>query len=317
MSVFGHAVVSLMPLVPDAIVKRIARPYIAGERLEDAVATIRELMAEGCAATVDVLGEEAGTEAAAIALRDEYLGVLDAIDAERLDANVSIKFSGFGLRLDPALGEANLRAVVERAAALGTFVRIDMEDSSMTDATLALYRKLRASGASNVGVVLQSCLRRAADDAAALAPLGLNARVVKGIYVEPEEIAFKDRDEIRDSYMRVAETILSHGGYAALATHDTELVERCLELVGRLGLGRGQYEFQVLLGVRPRLRRQLAGAGHRVRVYVPFGEAWYAYSLRRLRENPAVAAHIVRNILHAPGSPELADLEAAAPGEEV
>jgi proline dehydrogenase len=316
MSVFGRAVVGMMPLVPDALVKRFARPYIAGETLDDAVAVTRTLMSEGCAATIDVLGEEAKNADEATALRRSYLDVLDAIGSGRLDAHLSVKLSGFGLRLDPALGEANLRAVVERAGELGTFVRIDMEDSSMTDVTLALYRKLRASH-DNLGVVLQARLRRTPQDAAALASLGVNARVVKGIYAEPEAIAFQDREEIRDSYVTVAETILTGGGYAALATHDTYLVQRSVELVGRLGLERQQYEFQLLLGVRPQLRRQLVEAGHRVRVYVPFGQAWLAYSLRRLRENPAVASHIVRNVLHAPGSPALSRVEPAVPGDEV
>lgn len=295
MSTFGRLVVSLLPIVPKVVIERFARPYVAGHDIASALATVRALEQEGCSATIDVLGEESGSENEARTLAVEYQHLLLAISDEQLDAHVSVKLSGLGLRIDLALAEENLRAIVERATALGNYVRIDMEDSSMTDATLELYRKVRASH-PNLGVVLQASLRRSVTDAEQLAAEAARVRVVKGIYVEPETIALLDREEIRDAFVSIARTIVDGGGHVALASHDRELLDRTLSRFESKGIPRETYEIQMLLGVRPRLRRELVDAGQRVRVYVPYGEAWYAYSMRRLRENPTIARYVASNL---------------------
>lgn len=293
MSIFDRAVVSLMPLVPKAIVGRVARPYIAGDTLDDGMATVRNLMTEGCRATMDVLGEEVTHEEETLAFTETYLQTLDRITAERLDANISIKLSALGLLIDPGLCERNVRRIMDRAVERSSFVRIDMEDSGTTDATLDLYRRLRESY-DNVGVVLQSMLHRSLDDIRSLLPLKVDVRVCKGIYVEPAEIAYQDRQQVRDNFMAMVELLVQNDCHVGIATHDRQLVDRSIEMIGREGLGHQAYEFQVLLGVLPGLRREIVAAGHRLRVYVPFGEAWYAYSTRRLKENPAVAGHVMR-----------------------
>lgn len=295
MSVLDRTIVAMMPLVPRFIVGRVARPYIAGETLDDGVRTVRELMDEGCMATMDVLGEEVTRPEETETFTAHYLEVLNRIAFEGLDANISVKLSALGQSVDPALCESNIRRVLDKAREYGNFVRLDMEDSSTTDRTLDLYRKLRETY-DRVGVVLQSMLRRSMDDVRSLIPMDVNVRVCKGIYVEPVAVAYKDRQEVRDHFMEMAEALLGAGCRVGIATHDRQLVERSHELIARLGLDRDAYEFQMLLGVEPALRREIVATGHRLRVYVPFGEAWYAYSTRRLKENPAVAGHVFRNI---------------------
>jgi proline dehydrogenase len=243
-------------------------------------------------ATVDVLGEEIRVRAEAEAIARAYLEVLAAIERERLDANVSVKPTALGLKLDRGLCRELLERVVVDARERVSFVRIDMEDSSTTDDTLALYRALREAGHDNVGVVLQAYLRRTAADVAALADLTPNVRLCKGIYNEPPELAFKDPEQIRASFVALLERLLDGGSYVGIATHDEWLLKRALEQVVRRKLDREQYEFQMLLGVREQRRDALVRAGHRLRVYVPFGRQWYAYSLRRLQENPSIAGYI-------------------------
>ncbi|MFO7768229.1 MAG: proline dehydrogenase family protein [bacterium] len=295
MSVVDRTIVALMPLVPKFIVGRVARPYIAGDTLEDAVRTVRSLMEEGCMATVDVLGEEVDRIEQTEGFTRQYLETLDRIEEEGLDANVSVKLSALGQSVDNELCEENLRKILERARDQGNFVRIDMEDSSTIDRTLDTYRKFRKEF-TNLGVVLQSYMKRSMDDIRSLIPLDVNVRVCKGIYVEPPEIAYQDKQKIRDNFMEMTGALLAEGCYTGIATHDRQLVERSFELVERLELDREEYEFQMLLGVLPGLRREIVEAGHRLRVYVPYGEAWYAYSTRRLKENPAVAGHVVRGM---------------------
>jgi proline dehydrogenase len=291
MGLIDKAIVRVLPAVPRRVVQRLSAPYIAGPDLADARRVVAELNAAGKLATVDVLGEEVVRPDEARAIARSYLDVLDAIDADGLDANVSVKLTGLGLKLDPDLARTNVAAIAER----GTFVRIDMEDSSTTDATLALYRDLVARGLENLGVVLQAALKRTVADAEALA--GANVRLCKGIYVEPPEIAFRDFDAVRANYVRALETLLDGGCYVGIATHDEWLVEQALAAVGERGLARDDYEFQMLLGVRTALADRLVAEGHRLRVYVPFGQKWYEYSLRRLQENPKVAGYIASDTL--------------------
>jgi len=285
-SLLDKTIVRLLPAVPRPVVRRLSARYIAGPELADARRVVAELNAQGKVATVDVLGEEIVNPSEARAIARSYLEVLDAFDADGLDANVSVKLTALGLKLDPALARENVRTIAER----GTFVRIDMEDSSTTDATLDLYRDLRAEGVADLGVVLQATLKRTVADARDLA--GANVRLCKGIYLEPPEVAFTDFDAIRANFVRTLHELLDGGAYVGVATHDEWLVEQALQAVRERGLEPHQYEFQMLLGVGTRLGDELIAAGHRLRIYVPFGSHWYEYSLRRLQENPKVAGYI-------------------------
>ena len=292
MGLLDKTIVRVLPAVPRPVVRRLSARYIAGPSLADARRVVAELNAKGMLATVDVLGEEVGRPDEARAIAKAYLDVLDAIDAGGLRANVSVKLTALGLKLDPALARAN----VETIAARGTFVRIDMEDSSTTDATLALYRDLRERGRDNLGVVLQAALKRTVADAEDLA--GANVRLCKGIYVEPPELAFRDYEAVRVNFVRALDTLLDGGCYVGVATHDEWLVEQALRAVSSRRLGPDDYEFQMLLGVQTRLADRLVAEGHRLRVYVPFGSKWYEYSLRRLQENPKVAGYIAADTLN-------------------
>jgi proline dehydrogenase len=287
-----RAIVRILPAVPRSIVQRVSAPYIAGATLEDARRLVSQLNDAGMCATVDVLGEEVRRPSEAEAIAAAYHAALDAIAADRLDANVSVKLTALGLELDPVLCRSLLATVVADAAARGIFVRIDMEHSAVTDETLRIYRELRQAGHDDVGIVLQSALRRSLADVGELADLRPNVRLCKGIYVEPEEIAYQGRDEIRRSFVQALDALLELGSYVGIATHDEWLLERSLERVSTLDAS--AYEFQMLLGVRQQRGAELVRLGHRLRVYVPYGDRWYEYSLRRLHENPALATMIAR-----------------------
>lgn len=290
--VLNRAIVRLLPAVPKPIVRRLSARYIAGAELADAVRVVRTLNESGKMATLDVLGEEIPSADEARAIAEEYHDVLAEVESKGLDANISVKLTGLGLKLGYELCRENLDALVRAAASRSNFVRIDMEDSSTTDETLRLYRELRESEFENVGVVLQASLRRTLEDVDALADLRPNVRICKGIYVEPERIQFRDFDEVRLSFVRALEALFDAGCYVAIATHDEWLVEQARRLVAARGLAHDEFEFQMLLGVRPELADTLVRAGHRLRIYVPFGRDWYEYSLRRLQENPKIAGYI-------------------------
>jgi proline dehydrogenase len=291
-ALLDRAIVQLLPAVPRPLVQRLSSRYIAGPALDDAVRVVRRLNAKGKLATVDVLGEEITTADEARAIAGQYHDVLARLDEERLDANISIKLTALGLDLEHELCRDNLEAVVLDAAARGRFVRIDMEDSSTTDRTLALYRELRREGHDNLGVVLQAYLRRTLGDVPGLE----NVRICKGIYVEPPELAFDEFEAVRTSYVQCLEALVAQGAYVAIATHDENLIGEALRIVGEAALPSDRYEFQMLLGVRPDRADELVAAGHRLRVYVPFGTDWYEYSVRRLQENPKVAGYVVRDL---------------------
>ncbi len=293
MSAFDRLVRHGLPLIPKFVVGRVARRYVAGSELEDAVRVVQELNTEGAMATCDVLGEAVRDRGRAEAAVAEYLRLLETIRAEGLDANVSVKPTLLGLGIDERFCRDNIRAVVRRAAELGNFVRIDMEDRTTTDATLRIYRELRAEH-ENVGVVLQAYLHRTLADIRDLLPLRPNIRLCKGIYREPRSVMWTLYETVRANYVACLERLLEGGAYVGIATHDEHLVWAAMELVDRLGLGPDRYEFQMLLGVDPELRRIILGLGHRLRVYVPYGRDWYPYSVRRLRENPTVARHVLR-----------------------
>ncbi len=277
--------------------RRLSDRYIAGPELADAVAVVRELNAAGKKATLDVLGEEVASAEEALAIRAEYELAMTTIEAEGIDANVSVKLTGLGLTVDPELCAESVRALARIAAGHGRFVRVDMEDSSTTNATLDLYRRLRADGHDNVGIVLQAMLRRTLDDVAELAGLEPNVRVCKGIYVESAEIAYQGDEAIRFNFAETIAALWESGAKVAVATHDDVLVAGALDLIRERGLGPERYEFQLLLGVRAELADELAAGGHTVRIYVPYGRKWYEYSLRRLQENPKIAGYVARDTL--------------------
>ena len=288
----------LFQLTPRKVVWRFARTYIAGETLDEAVRTIERLNGEGCRATLDVLGEDVASEPEVAACVDEYKRAVQAIARHGLDANVSVKPTAMGIKLSPELAVESVTEVLGAAARHGMSVRLDMEDSSVTESTLELYRRLRASGFENVGVVLQAYLRRTLVDVRRLAADGASVRVCKGIYVEPREIAYKDFWLIRDSFRDAVEALLrAPGARVAIATHDDWLVYQCRRLIADLEVSREHYEYQMLLGVDAQLRRLIVAEGHPMRVYVPYGSGWFPYSTRRLVENPRLAGHVIRNVL--------------------
>jgi proline dehydrogenase len=297
LALLDRAIVRLLPAVPKPVVQKLSSRYIAGPELKDARETVRRLNADGKLATIDVLGEEITTEEEASAIVRAYLDVFADIEHCGLDSNVSVKLTALGLKLGYDLCRENLRVVVEDAASRGNFVRIDMEDSSTTDDALRLYRELRETGHENVGVVLQAMLRRTAADIDALADLKPNVRLCKGIYLEPPQLAYQEIEEVRASFVSALAALLGAGSYVGIATHDEWLLDQGRRLVAEHGLGRDDYEFQMLLGVRPGLGDELVRQGHRLRIYVPFGRHWYAYSLRRLQENPKIAGYIAADTL--------------------
>jgi proline dehydrogenase len=291
-ALLDRALVRLLPAVPKPVVRRISDRYIAGTELTDALRVVRELNAQGKMATIDVLGEEIANLDEARAIAAAYRDTFEALDREGLDSNVSVKLTALGLKLGYDLCRANLEEVVRHAGERGNFVRIDMEDSSTTDDTLRLYRGLRAAGHENLGVVLQARLKRTVEDVRALADLRPNVRICKGIYLEPPEIAYRDFKAVRTSFVQALEELWDAGCYVGVATHDEWLVEQALRGVAERGLGSEEYEFQMLLGVRPALGDELVRQGHRLRIYTPFGRDWYEYSMRRLQENPKIAGYI-------------------------
>jgi proline dehydrogenase len=295
-SILNRAVVGIMPFLPRSLVWRFSRRYIAGTRLEDAYRAAAELNSIGCSGTIDVLGEDitnAGQVRAALAL---YREALDGIRDNRLDCGISVKLSELGLRFDIDGCRAAMRSLLESTRDHDNFVRIDMEDSSVTDITLDVYREMRRDY-RQVGAVIQSCLRRSRQDVIDLMADGpTDIRLCKGIYIEPEAIAYTDPAGIRDSFSEILDLLLDGGARVGIATHDPVLVERAESSLKKFRVGRDRYEFQMLLGVAERLRSRLVADGHPLRVYVPFGELWYNYSLRRLRENPGIAGHVIRNL---------------------
>ncbi len=296
MGLFDWLIVRGLPLVPRFVVGRVAMRYVAGSTLEDALSAIEGLARDGAMATLDLLGEEVRDRDRATRAVAEYERMLDAIAERGLPANISIKPTSLGLKIDPELCRTNVQRLLETAARHENFVRIDMEDVSTTDATLEMYRQIFADH-PNVGIVLQAYLRRTLGDIEGLSAQGANVRLCKGIYIESRQVAYKAYETVRLNYLSALEKLLAREIYVGIATHDEHLVCGALALLDRYRVPRERYEFQMLLGVEPELRSILLAAGHRLRVYVPYGKDWYPYSLRRLRENPRIARHVMRALL--------------------
>jgi proline dehydrogenase len=274
-----------------------AARFVAGETLDQCVAVLRRLADQGLHANTTLLGESVRDAAEAEAVAEEYGTILERLHEEQLPCNVALKLTHLGLELDEELAYANVERVVRVAERLGNFVRIDMEQSSVLDATLRIYRRLREAGHERVGTVLQSYLFRTEADLESLLPLRPNLRFVKGAYLEPPEIAYRDKADVDAAYRRLVETALTGGAYAAIATHDETLIEHCLAFAEREGIGRDRFELQMLYGVRPGLQLDLLRRGYKVLVATPFGPEWYPYLMRRLAERPANLGFFARNLL--------------------
>lgn len=278
--------------------KKLTTRFVAGETIDEAVAAIRELNVEGCTASFDHLNESVASPAEAEAEVREYLDILARIDETGIKSNVSIKLTQFGLELDPELAYKNARMVVADAARRGNFVRVDMEASSVTQQTIDIFKRLRAEfGLNDVGIVLQSYLRRTYDDAVEMLKLRARIRICKGAYNEPPEVAFPDKKDVDENYVRVMQLLLSSGIYHGIATHDPKMIAATIDFAARNGVGKESFEFQMLYGVRRDLQRQLAKDGYNMRVYVPYGKHWYPYFMRRLAERPANIWFVLKNLL--------------------
>lgn len=277
--------------------KKMTTRFVAGETLEQAVEAIRRLNAVGCTASFDHLNESVATREVTEGEVREYLRILQSIDDAGLRSNVSIKLTQFGLEIDAELAYRNARRVVEEAARRSNFVRVDMESSAVTDATLDIFRRLRAEfGLDDVGIVVQSYLRRTADDVRELLKIPARIRLCKGAYNEPPEVAFPDKKDVDDNYVRVMQALLSSGTYHGIATHDERMIDATVDYAQRSGIGKGAFEFQMLYGIRRDLQEKLARDGYNMRVYVPYGRHWYPYFMRRLAERPANVWFILKNM---------------------
>lgn len=295
MKLLNKVLVPTISVLPKGIVKVFANRYIAGDKLSDAVNTVKFLNEKKLMATMDVLGEFILDKEEAIKSKDENIEVLNSIHKYNLDCNLSIKLTTLGLQIDYNFCLDLVNEILEKAKNVNKFVRIDMEDSSVTDATIKIFEDSKKKF-DNVGIVIQAYLRRSEKDILRLTTFGTNFRICKGIYVESEEVAFKDENEIRKNYLRILYIALERKSYCGIATHDDYLVKESIKIISELGLKKNEYEFQMLLGVRENLRDAIVSKGHRMRVYVPFGERWYEYSIRRFKENPNVAGQVMKSI---------------------
>jgi proline dehydrogenase len=302
MSLLNFLISKSIMHIPGPIVGIFAKSYIAGPELKDAVRVTKDLNKQGIMATIDILGEFIKSLDEAEYYRERCIEILDTINREKIDANLSLKPTQMGLNINKDAAFNNILKIVSHAKELGNFVRIDMEDTSCTDDTLEFFRKLRVNYEGHVGVVLQAYLRRTPKDVEMLSDGPMNFRLCKGIYNEKRIHAYKDPYIINQSFIYTLEKMFQKGAYVGIATHDEKLVFEALKLIEKYGLKRDQYEFQMLLGVDEELRKIIVDSGHRLRVYVPFGKDWLPYSRRRLKENPNIARHALRQLFGIHGN---------------
>jgi len=298
-AMFNKMIASLLPHMPKKLVWMFSKEYIAGETLEEAIVNAKKLNAEGILTTIDVLGEFITTLDEAKANKEEYLEVIEEAEKAGVEGNYSLKPTFFGLLLDKDAAYQHIREVVAKAASYNNFVRIDMEDSPCTDMEIDLYRKLKEEFPANVGLVVQAYLKRTHQDIENFKNINdpehpVNLRVCKGIYIEPEEIVYKNYHEINSNFLADIEYMFQEGMYPAIATHDLPVVEGSYKLIEKYKVSKEKYEFQMLYGVTPALRKSIMDKGHRMRVYVPFGKQWFGYSTRRLKENPKMAGVVIK-----------------------
>ncbi len=295
MNAVNNLIVNFTKVLPKSVVYIFAKKYVAGNTLEKAIEVVKDLNSKGILATMDVLGESIKTKQEALDAKNECLKVLDAIEEHNLDSNLSIKPTQMGLEMDKNFGYETISEIVKKAKALNNFVRIDMEDSSVTQITVDMFKRLQ-NEFGNVGIVIQAYLRRTIDDVKDLNKSGTNYRLCKGIYVEPEKIAYKDRKEVQDNFLKSLELMLDNGNYVGIATHDDYLVEAAYKMIKEKNIPKDKFEFQMLYGVKENLRDKINADGYKIRIYVPFGEHWYPYSMRRLQENPQLAWYIAKSV---------------------
>ena len=295
MSFFNKIIVAIVQLMPKAMVGFFSKRYIAGEILDEAVELVKVLNKKGIYATVDVLGESVKNKEEAIEAKNKALEVLETIKKNNLLANLSIKPTQMGLSIDEEFAFKQISELMEKATEINNFIRIDMEDSPYTDLTFKLLKRLRERF-DNTGVVVQAYLKRTYDDVLSLNKIGTNYRLCKGIYIESPSIAYKGKQEIRDNYLKILEAILKSGNYIGIATHDDYLIQRAKKMIKDLNIPKDKFEFQMLLGVREDLRNKINSEGYKIRIYVPFGKDWYAYSVRRLKENPEIAGYVFKSL---------------------
>ena len=296
---FNKIITLMIPFMPKKLVWVFSKKYIAGETIDDAIEISRKLNESGIKITIDLLGEFITNLSQAAENKEAYLGIIDRVQKEKIDGNYSLKPTSFGLLLDKEICYKYIREIVAKAASFGNFVRVDMEDSPCTDLEIELFRKLKKEFPGNVGLVLQAYMKRTIKDLQDLKDIHttenpLNFRLCKGIYVEPEAIAYKKYEEINQHFLEDLEFIFANGYYPGIATHDKPLVEGAYRLIEKYKVPKDRYEFQMLYGVTPDLRKSIVDKGHTMRVYVPFGKEWFGYSTRRLKENPKMASHIIK-----------------------
>lgn len=295
MGFLTNAILASLPYVPTPIMRRLSARYIAGERLSDAIARLKTFRAHGFGGVLDILGEDVRDANHAKRVLEGYQAAVNTLVEEKLDVYVSVKPTHFGLRLSRELAFDHYAALLTHCRARGQFARIEMEDHTTTDATLALFARLRSAGFDNVGIVLQARLLRTPRDISEL-PGPIDVRLVKGIYLEPSSIAHTEPEPIREAFLAAADALFANGHRVALATHDEPMAARALERAAAQGISRERYYFEVLMGVQEPLWTRWRDAGHKVRIYVPYGPEWRPYSTRRLRKNPQILAHVMRNI---------------------
>lgn len=298
---FNKLITAILPWLPKKFVWIFSKPYISGVTIDDAMRASKDLNNNNIKVTLDVLGEFIKTLEEAEENKKEYLNLIDVTYKNGVDGNFSVKPTSFGLLLDKKVCHDLIREIVAKAATYNGFVRVDMEDSPCTDDEIELFRKLKAEFPSNVGLVLQAYLKRTFKDIQNMLDLNsqaipVNYRLCKGIYVEPEAIAFKKYGEINQHYLEDLEFMFKNKIYVGIATHDKPLVEGAYKLLEKYNVPKNMYEFQMLYGVTPGLRESIVKKGHTMRVYVPFGKQWFGYSTRRLKENPKMASHIIKAI---------------------
>ena len=288
-----------LPYMPKKLIWIFSRRYIAGETIEDGLSACRQLNRQGIEVTVDLLGEFISTPEQAEDNKNKYIAIIERFTSEGIIGNFSVKPTSFGLLIDKDLCYSNIEAVIQKAVEKKTFIRIDMEDSQCVDDELEIYRRLQQKYPAYVGIVIQAYMRRTMSDLVNLDHSSsngtpLNFRLCKGIYIEPKQIAYKEFNEVREHYLDDLSYMLDHKMYVGIATHDKYLVEKAMELTKEKNIDKTNFEFQMLYGVTPELRSSIVKQGYKMRVYVPFGKDWFGYSTRRLKENPKMAAHIVK-----------------------
>jgi len=298
---FNKFIASILPWFPKKFIWIFSRAYISGVTMADAMRVSRELNAQGVRVTLDVLGEFIKSLDEAEANKQEYLDLIEETQKNGINGNYSLKPTSFGLLLDKEACYRLMREIVAKAASYNNFCRIDMEDSPCTDLEIELYRRLHAEFPRNVGLVVQAYLKRTCSDLEKMLDMNTpeiptNYRLCKGIYIEPAEIAYKKYEEINKHYLKDLEFMFRNKIYVGIATHDKPLIEGAYELIRKYNVPKNMYEFQMLYGVTPKLRQSIVDGGHLMRVYVPFGEKWFGYSTRRLKENPKIASHIIKAI---------------------